>query len=97
MMIAGGSLLTNGATDTTFYPTNLWGTPEFIKFYRHEDQVEALYKETSRVYLSHIGPETRVFKIVYSCIDGQWNESERIYGEIIPATKEDYEFPDEAE
>jgi hypothetical protein len=39
-------------------------------------------------------PEERVFKIVYSCVDGKWNKSEKIYGKIIPSQKEYYEFED---
>ena len=36
--------------------------------------------------------QPNVFKIVFSCIDGKWNKSDRIYGKIIPPSEESYEF-----
>jgi len=41
---------------------------------------------------THIPPQERVFKIVYSCVNGKWNKSDRIYGNIISAQDEGYEF-----
>jgi hypothetical protein len=37
-------------------------------------------------------PEQRVFKTVFSCVDGRWNKSERIYGEVVAAKLESYSF-----
>lgn len=61
------------------------------------ETIEMIYKETLNSNYSHTIyfnslPEERVFKIVYSCVDGKWNKSERIYGEIIPAQEEYYDF-----
>jgi hypothetical protein len=36
--------------------------------------------------------EKRVYKIIYSIEEGKWKRSEPIYGKIIPATEESYEF-----
>jgi len=36
----------------------------------------------------------KVFKVIFSCVDGKWHKSERIYGVIIPASEESYEFND---
>jgi hypothetical protein len=38
--------------------------------------------------------DERAVKIVYSCVDGKWNKSEPIYGKIIPAQDEYFEFED---
>ena len=38
--------------------------------------------------------DKRAVKIIYSCIDGKWNKSNPIYGKIIPAKDEYYEFED---
>jgi hypothetical protein len=59
------------------------------------DTIEMTYKETSIIaYLTHPStpPEERVFKIIYSCVDGKWNKSERKYGKIVPQTNESYVF-----
>jgi hypothetical protein len=61
------------------------------------ESIEIIYKETLNSNYTYTinftpQPETRVFKIVYSCVDGKWNKSERIYGEIVPAQEEYYNF-----
>ena len=74
---------------------NLWWTPERVDVIENSDSIEFIYKETSMVsYTSFppLPPQVRVFKIVFSCVDGKWNKSERIYGEIIPAENERYVF-----
>lgn len=38
--------------------------------------------------------EVKAIKSVFSCVDGKWNQSDRIYGDIIPAAPESYVFPD---
>lgn len=79
--------------DTTYQ--SLWNLPEFINAKEVGDTVEFLYKETSMISYTvypSLAPEQRVFKIVFSCKDGKWHKSEPIYGTIIPATEESYEF-----
>lgn len=61
------------------------------------ETIEMIYKETLSGDYSHTiyfnsPPEERIFKIVYSCVDGKWNKSERIYGKIVPAREEYYDF-----
>jgi hypothetical protein len=46
---------------------------------------------TLAVYPARVA-EQRVFKIVFSCIDGKWNKSERIYGKVVAAKLESYSF-----
>lgn len=81
------------STGTLTY--NKWDYPVLIKTTEVGESIEMLYEETSNIY--HLTyptrrPERRVFKIVYSCKDGKWHKSNRIYGNIIPAQEEKYEF-----
>lgn len=77
---------------------NSWSTPEIVETLEIGDSVELIYKQWSNVYtdthsLKH--PSERVFKVVYSCIDGKWNKSDPIYGKIIPAGEQCYDFNQE--
>lgn len=74
---------------------NEWSEPKRICITEYHDRIEMIYKERSMVsYLSFSSPEPeeRVFKIVFSCKDGKWHKSDRIYGEIEPAAEERYYF-----
>ena len=97
---------TTGIQTTTFTGTlngttasfNTWHPAQRVSVKECAESVEMIYKETSMItnlgfYPSSL-PEERVFKIVYSCVNGKWNKSERIYGNIIPAQDEEYEFED---
>ena len=55
-----------------------------------ENSIELVYKEVS----IWNGLDSRVYKIVYSCLDGKWHKSDRIYGELIPeqVIEETYKF-----
>jgi hypothetical protein len=55
-----------------------------------DDSIEIIYNEFP-VYPTNLSTN-KVFKIIYSCEDGKWNVSDKIYGTIIPATHETYEF-----
>ncbi len=84
----------SGGTSTLI---NQWSIPERVDVVELSDRIEMIYKETSLItYTSFPAPppQVRVFKIVFSCVDGKWNKSERIYGEIIPASSEHYSFED---
>lgn len=82
------------STGTSVYSQN-W-TTERIDVKVYSDHIEEIFIETSNVhYLTSFGPqhsERRVYKIVYSCVDGKWNKSEKIYGKIVQPQKEYYEF-----
>ena len=83
---------TSGTTEGT-----LWTSPEFIKARDTGNSIELIYKQ--QLMISNLGQfstqkSERVFKIVYSCVDGKWNKSEPVYGIIIPASAEYYEFED---
>ncbi len=83
-----------GMTGTTVSYFNCWSTPQRISVEEVGDTIEMVFTETSNMSLSMYPPppERRVFKIIYSCKEGKWDKSERIYGEIIPAQDEDYVF-----
>ena len=85
----------NGILTTSTEALNAWSYPEILNIIEYLDRIEFIYKETSiqalGVYPARM-PEERVFKIVYSCVDGKLNKSDRIYGKIKPATKEQYIF-----
>ena len=90
-------LNTGGGTSSTT-SWNPWNSPERVAIIEYHDKIEMVYKETSMITLTiHPSPppEVRVFKIVFSCIDGKWNKSEKIYGKIISQQKERYEFDED--
>ena len=87
------SSTTNSVGSTT--NINLWSNPERVDVIENSDSIEFIYKETSMIsYTSFPAPppQVRIFKIVFSCVNGKWNKSERIYGEIVPAEDERYVF-----
>lgn len=92
-----GVLSSSGNTSTSSTGSSMWGMPEFVHVIDTGESIEMIYKETSM--LTTLGiysrPEERVFKIVYSCVDGKWNKSERIYGKVVPPSDEWYDFDDE--
>lgn len=79
---------------------NQWLRPELIETKEVGESIEMVYKQRSSLHYTSNYPrpaEERVFKIIYSCIDGKWNKSEPIYGKLIPARDEYYEFEEEQE
>lgn len=86
---------TEGCTTSTTLHLSQYGTPELIDWYEYTDRIEMIYTETKLITTWPESPDQRrVFKIVYSCVDGKWNKSNPIYGEIIPPTDEEYHFND---
>jgi hypothetical protein len=63
-----------------------WSEPIRLQVNELNDSIEIIYEETSNISLLVYPPrllEKRYFKIIFSCVDGKWNKSERIYGEKI--------------
>lgn len=88
-------LLGNSGTSTMMM--NEWGSPYRVDIREYPDRIEMIYKQTSNITLTiHPSPPPaeRVFKIVFSCVDGKWNKSEPIFGEINRAQAEHYIFND---
>ena len=84
-----------GSTSST---ANMWSSPHRVAVIEYADRIEFIYKETSQLQLAIYPPwkpAERVFKVVYSCVDGAWHKSERTYGTIKPAQEEYYEFEEE--
>jgi len=92
--------LSTGTGTTATAHTFLWSNPERVAVIEKQDSIEFIYKEVSTCSLTVYPPPPaleRVFKIVFSCVDGKWNKSERIYGNIVPAQPETYIFTDVVE
>jgi hypothetical protein len=88
----------NNSNSTNFVQTGTVTTSfekysiNFIEANEVGDTVEFIYEEVPNFVYTNMQPENKVFKIVFSCKDGLWNKSDRIYGIIIPSTEEYYEF-----
>ena len=85
----------NTGGDGTTVNWNQWGYPTRVDVIETNESIEFIYKEVSQIiYTIYPSPplEERVFKIIFSCKDGKWNRSDRIYGEIITSSEESYEF-----
>jgi hypothetical protein len=75
---------------------NHWSESTRLQVNELPDSIEMIYEETSTTTLAVYPPrppEKRYFKIIFSCVDGKWNKSERIYGEKIER-EEYFEFKD---
>lgn len=86
-----GSSISSGGTTIG----NTWSLPERMEVLEYPDRIEFIYKQTSLISYTSFPtppPEVRVFKIVFSCVDGKWHKSEPIFGKIVPAQNESYEF-----
>lgn len=86
----GGSIsVTSTEPYRTSYTVSLYDS-FLIDTIVKENSIELVYKEVS----IWNGLDKRVYKIVYSCLDGKWHKSDRIYGEIIPeqVIEETYKF-----
>lgn len=92
LLTTSGNGVLFSSTGTSTAEFRQWLEPDLIETVELEDSIEFIYEEYSS--FSTTGRETprRVFKIIFSCVDGKWNKSERIYGSIIPATEETYSF-----
>jgi len=89
-----GSITQLGMTGTVTFASQ-WSTPERISVNVYQDKIEMIYKQISMVTLTvwpSRPPAERVFKVVYSCVEGKWNASEPIYGTIVAASGEYYNF-----
>ena len=69
-----------------------WNEPERVSVTEFLDRIEMVFTETSAASISTAAPERRVFKVIFSCVDGKWNKSSRIYGTIQKAVGEKYTF-----
>ena len=73
-----------------------WSAPERVDVIDTGRSIEMVYVQNRTVVYGAVWLDKCVFKIVYSCENGEWHKSEPIYGKImygIPAQEEYYEFP----
>ncbi len=82
-------------TSSTWTMGDNWSEPKLVQTILKSDSVELIYTQFTIISINWQGPSERCFKIICSCIDGKWNRSQPIYGQIIPATKKEYEFNNE--
>jgi hypothetical protein len=77
---------------------NEWNEPIRVDVIDTGNSIEMIYVQTKNSvscgysHYPYYLNEKRVFKIVYSCVDGKWHKSEPIFGRIIPASDEYYDF-----
>jgi|GEM_PF-1604150 len=93
VMNTGDGTINWGTSTGTSY-LNLYNQPVLKETREIGETIEMIYEEESMATYtlgSWVNPR-QVFKIIFSCKDGKWHKSERIYGKIIPAQSEYYEF-----
>jgi hypothetical protein len=81
------SVTMNGTTGM-----NQWANPQLVQTIELQESIELVYKQDSLMSNNWGSLPSRVYKIVFSCIDGKWNKSEPIIGQIMSAQDEHYEF-----
>lgn len=85
-----GCLGVPNATSTAYI--NQWSEPKRVQVIENKDNIEFVYKQRKMITMGYSLPETRVYKIIFSCVNGEWHKSDPIFGTIIPANEESYEF-----
>jgi len=94
----GGSITISSGSGSSYGTVGKaeWSEPELVDVDEGENylaltytqaMVSSFYSYTPNI---HIDNERRVYKIIYSCRGGKWHKSDKIYGKIIPPTKEAY-------
>jgi hypothetical protein len=94
-LLTGDSIITSGSTSTwASYNRNDWTEPNLVEVDEGKNYLALTYTEdrVSNFYNGTSGSveSRRVYKVIYSCIGGKWHKSEKIYGKIVPPTKETY-------
>jgi hypothetical protein len=88
---ASGGITNQSFTTSTFQE---WNEPIRVDVIDTGNSIEMIYVQTKNNIWNYFpfSHEKRALKIVYSCVNGMWNKSEPIYGEVIPAQEEYYNF-----
>jgi hypothetical protein len=85
----------SNASGTTTHLQSLseWSEPKMVDVIDTGSSIEMTFVQNRNIDLwGGWSQEKRVFKIVYSCVNGMWNKSKPVYGKIIPAQEEYYDF-----
>jgi len=83
------------ALDITTTTLSMYHPPRQVDAREVGESIEFIYKEIASLSFSSFPPSyppDKVFKIIFSCVNGKWHKSDRIYGKIIAASDETYEF-----
>ena len=73
----------------------MWHPAILVETEEVGESIEMTYRQSPMFSYSTFGqsqPPDRVCKIVFSCKDGKWHKSEPVYGKIIAAQSEYFEF-----
>lgn len=94
-LLYGDGIVTSGsATTWTYHNIDQWTEPNLVEVDEGENYLALTYTEDriSNFYNATSGSaeSRRVYKVIYSCRGGKWHKSEKIYGKIVPPTKETY-------
>lgn len=94
-LLYGDGIITSGsATTWTYNNIDQWTEPNLVEVDEGENYLALTYTEDriSNFYnaTSDSVESRRVYKVIYSCRGGKWHKSEKIYGKIVPPTKETY-------
>lgn len=94
-LLVGDGITTSGSTSTwASHNRNDWTEPNLVEVDEGKNYLALTYTEdrVSNFYNGTSGSveSRRVYKVIYSCIGGKWHKSEKIYGKIVPSTKETY-------
>lgn len=79
-----------GSSGTT--EMDQWSLPQLVQTIELQGSIELVYKQYSLASDSFGWSPAKVFKIIFSCVDGKWHKSEPIDGQIIYAQEESYDF-----
>ena len=97
MQTTNGTNLLGSTSTGTIANVGLWNPMVLKEVNEVGETIEMIYTQTSQFSRTGGLPpyhDERAVKIVYSCVDGKWNKSEPIYGKIVPAQDEYFEFED---
>lgn len=89
---------TTGSSGTCTW--NMYQDPQLMHTYIYEDRVEQIFMQESNmtytvgIYQSS-SPPPRIYKEVYTIVNGKLAKTATIEGSYIPARGESYEFPEE--
>lgn len=94
-LLYGYDITTSGSATTWAYNNiDQWTEPNLVEVDEGENYLALTYTEdrVSNFYnaTSDSLESRRVYKVIYSCRGGKWHKSEKIYGKIVPPTKETY-------
>ena len=79
--------------DTSDYTWRAYSTPVLIDILEGIESLTLVYKQYPN-FTTTVGSfnDPRIYKVVYSIVDGKWHKSEQIEGTYLAAVDEAYSF-----